>query len=401
MKRYPALFTAFILSVLLLASCATASETEIPPVAEILVGHTGHPESAQALEGLGYGDYVIKQIGSKLVINAWDPGNLAHAVNSLLADWAEIDPGYCRVSAGIAHTATANAILQALPIYRDEDLPAICPTGSDNHLVRIESTTPEAYAAYCADLEAAGFTRYTEHTAAKNEFSTYTNDQYVINVGFYDYYDEVRIIIEPTTALPPRRAEGGTGSVQPSFTAIGLEFYYDDPDKPLQNGQSFIWQLSDGSFVILDGGVNRNYDSKTLYEFMREHAPDPNNIVVSAWILTHCHSDHQGGFISFCSTYYINRVTVKHVLANYPSDEAFITGGSSIRGVTDLYSFAAAPVVLWPSGQRAYNAYYAETRNAHALNLPTTKEIFVSGSRITTLLLPYTAGTSGQESILK
>ena len=37
----------------------------------------------------------------------------------------------------------------------------------------------------------------------------------------------------------------------------------------------------------------------------------------------------------------------------------------------------------------------------HLIELDSTKEIFVAGDRIIRLLLPYTAGTSGQESILK
>ncbi|MBE6575205.1 MAG: MBL fold metallo-hydrolase [Ruminococcaceae bacterium] len=478
---------------------------------EILIGNTGYSESAEALQSITYGDYIIKQIGSKLVINAWDPENLGQAISVLLTKVAQVSEGTFIVPANTVHTETANEILHALPIYADEDFPSIYPTGSDNHLVLIESTTPEAYAAYCTELEKAGFTRYTGKKTAGNEFATYTNDQYVINAGFYDYYDEVRIIIEPDTALPPLESEAAAHTVTPSFTAIGLEFFYNDPDKPLQNGQSFIWQLADGSYIIVDGGVNRTYDSKTLYDFMREHAPDPDNVVISAWILTHAHGDHHGGFVSFCSSYYINRVTIKHVIANYPSDRTYaengsnpestkkvmewaerysedgfikahvgqtfhfggavleilyttesylpkivdnfnttsmiftvdiagqrflITGdatnagcaiaanmfgsylksdfvqithhgagvaedGSTIRGVTDLYSLAEAPIILWPSGQRAYNAYYTETRNAHALNLPSTKEIFVAGSRITTILLPYTPGTSGYDTILK
>ena len=43
--------------------------------------------------------------------------------------------------------------------------------------------------------------------------------------------------------------------------------------------------------------------------------------------------------------------------------------------------------------QRAYSA--------HLVNLESTKEIFVAGSRVIRLMLPYTVGTSGYESILK
>lgn len=477
---------------------------------EILIGHTGYPESAQALEGLGYGEYVVKQVGNKLVINAWDTHSLSHAVTIFLNELVEIDEGKCILPGGTDFVRTENFITDKLPLYPDEDMPLLYPTGSDNYLLRIDTTTLNAYTEYCRILESAGFTLYTENSAASNEFDTYINDDYVINAGFYDYYKEARIIIEPRITLPTLKPDATVEAVPPSFTTIGLEHYYKDPDKPLQNGQSFIWQLPDGSFLIVDGGVNRNYDSKTLYNFMQEHAPDKNNITVAAWIITHAHEDHHGAFYNFCNSGYANRINIEQVIANFPSDQSYVDSGYDITGtrdkllnmaaknskngvikahvghvyylggavvemlytyeshlpgdieafntsslvftvdiagqrflvtgdatnqactitanmygdylksdfvqiahhgagvgsntsvgVRDLYTHAAAPIILWPSGQRAYDAYYKEARNAHALNLPTTKEIFISGSRVTTLLLPYTVGTSGQESILK
>lgn len=477
---------------------------------EILVGHTGHPESAAALADIGYGDYVIKQVGNKLIINAWDTHSLDQAVTIFLNELVEVDQGKCVLPGGTDFVRTENSITNNLPPYPDEDMPLLYPTGSDNHLLRIETTTLQAYNDYCRTLESMGYTLYTENTAATNEFDTYINDDYVINAGFYDYYDEARIIIEPRTTLPVLKPDTTAQTVQPTFTTIGLEYYYNDPDKPLQNGQSFIWQLPDGSFLIVDGGVNRNYDSKTLYNFMLEHAPDKKNITVAAWIITHAHEDHHGAFYNFCNSGYANRVTINQVIANFPSDQSYVDSGYDVTGtrekllnlarknsknglikahvghvyhlggavvemlytyeshlpgdieafntsslvftvdiagqrflvtgdatnqactitanmfgdylksdfvqiahhgagvgattstgVQNVYTHAASPVVLWPSGQIAYDAYYRETRNAHALNLPSTKEIIVSGARIITLSLPYTPGTSGYDTILK
>ena len=46
---------------------------------EILVGPTDYSESTEALEGLGYGDYIITKIGNKIVINAWGEDSLDEA----------------------------------------------------------------------------------------------------------------------------------------------------------------------------------------------------------------------------------------------------------------------------------------------------------------------------------
>ncbi len=36
---------------------------------------------------------------------------------------------------------------------------------------------------------------------------------------------------------------------------------------------------------------------------MTELAPDPSNIVIRAWVITHAHGDHYGAFVRFASTY--------------------------------------------------------------------------------------------------
>lgn len=48
---------------------------------EILVGPTNHPESAQAMEGVKYRDYVVKMIGNKIVINGHTAETRSKAVN--------------------------------------------------------------------------------------------------------------------------------------------------------------------------------------------------------------------------------------------------------------------------------------------------------------------------------
>ena len=79
----------------------------------------------------------------------------------------------------------------------------------------------------------------------------------------------------------------------------------------------------------------------------------------------------------------------------------FGVGSSVYTGVTSVYSAAAAPVVLWPCSDDAFSTMNDRAASRHLIELDSTKEIFVAGDRTIRLPLPYTAGTSGQESILK
>ncbi|MBQ8510947.1 MAG: endonuclease/exonuclease/phosphatase family protein [Clostridia bacterium] len=53
---------------------------------EILFGPTNHPESAQALEGVKYSDFVIKMIGNKIVINGYTVQTRAKAVTYFITN---------------------------------------------------------------------------------------------------------------------------------------------------------------------------------------------------------------------------------------------------------------------------------------------------------------------------
>lgn len=478
---------------------------------EILVGATAYEESKKALEGIPYGDYVVTRIDNKLVINAWSTEALDAAVTAFGREiLANGTTGTLTIPQDIKLTGTKIKIVNEMPVYAGGTLRSIYHSGDNNQVVIIDDTNPDEYAAYRKTLESAGYTLYTENDITDNKFATYTNDKYVINAGYYAYENASRIIIEPRSTLPKLESENKyTKVVEPSFAMLGLEF--DDGSGSLtENGLCFIFQLADGSYIVIDGGFNRARDAKAIYDYMREHAPDQNNITIAAWFITHSHGDHNGAWYKF-SEAYASRVNLELLVGNFPSDEAraegglgtegsggpktmnyvpkyknaeFIkahtgyefflrdakieilytlesyapgvlsyfntssliftveiagqkfnilgdasnyacdiaqkmygdylkadivqtahhgygTGTSAYSGVTAVYTKSAAPVVFWPIGMKDYAGMSTRAYSAHLQNLATTKEIIVAGSRDVRVMLPYTMGTSGFDTILK
>ncbi len=474
---------------------------------EILVGSTVYSESEEALQGLPYGDYIITAVGNKLVVNARSRAGLSQAVSALVNEMAKsATAGSFTLPADIRITGTALEMANALPAYENATFNTICQPSIDNQMLIFGDTDATEFDAYCTALTEAGFMCYAKNTITDNKFATFTNDRYTVSAGYYAYTDEARIIIEPKGALPPA-AETYTTLTQPKFAMLGLEFPYDGALVDI--GQCFIWQLSDGSFIVLDGGFNRNRDAKAIYDYMYKNAPDKKNITVAAWIITHAHNDHYAAFCQF-STIFTKAIKLERVIANFPTREVcaeggisdgggyvyvldyikdypgceFIpahvgqkfhirdavieilythesysprkltdyntcslvltvdvggqrffvtgdatndvalildsmygdylksdfvqtahhgssTGSSDASGIMAIYSRAAASVVLWPIGECTYAEKSARNYNTHLNNLPTTKEIFVAGSRIVSFPLPYTPGTSGCPSIVK
>lgn len=322
---------------------------------EILVGPTNYSESAEALKGIPYGDYIVTRVDNKLVVNAWSADGLATAVSKLgeeLIKNASTDN--FSLPADIKLTGTSVEIVNALPLYEGGELTSIYDAGNKNRLVVIEETNLDAYKTYRKTLEGAGYTLYDENTIVDNTFATYTNDTYTITVGYYAYEESTRIIIEPKSTLFPREADNKyeDKGVTPTFTMLGLQ-----PSG--NNGMSFVFQLADGSYVIFDGGFNKDRDASFLYKHLRDNAPDKNNIVIAAWFITHAHGDHHGCYTKFASNYG-SKVTLEYLVGNFPSDEARLEGGLGTEGsggasiLTNLKKFKGAQFIKAHVGQKLH-----------------------------------------------
>lgn len=477
---------------------------------EILVGMTEYSESTEAMADLGYGDYVITRVGEKLVINAWSEVGLQTALRKF-GEYISTNgrAGELILASDFRLSGTALPVINEIPQYEDAVLRSVYHAGDNNQVVILADTDPDEYAAYRKALEADGYTLYTENSITDNRFATYINDSYVINAGYYAYNNEARIIVEPRETLPPLEKDNQYKKVaEPSFAMLGVEFM--NGDSLTTNGQCFIYQLCDGSYIIVDGGLSRARDAKAIYDYLYKHAPDPNNITIAAWFITHAHGDHHGAYATF-SKDYAAKVKVELIIGNFPSEEARIAGGLGTDGsagpkvltytsrfagaefikahvgqkfhlrdaeieilytlesyapgvldyfntsslvftvdlggqrflvtgdasnaaldittkmygdylksdfvqvahhggstgstgtaaVSKTYTLAASPVVLWPTGLEYYPKRLSSPQNVTILELASTKEIFVAGSREVRFTLPYAVGTSGLESILK
>ena len=115
-----------------------------------------------------------------------------------------------------------------------------------------------------------------------------------------------------------------------TLTQLGL-YYGDTPDAngyALQyaNGMAYIYRLTDGSFIVIDGGHGTQGHAERLYELLKKQAPDPENITVAAWIFSHDHDDHVGFFAIFAKQY-SEKVQVERFLFNFPVASQYVGEG--------------------------------------------------------------------------
>ena len=93
-----------------------------------------------------------------------------------------------------------------------------------------------------------------------------------------------------------------------------------------ENGMSMFYLLSNGEFLIYDGGQGKE-DGDHLYSQLRRVADENRikDITVSAWIITHEHGDHMGFGTEFFSAYR-DKITVRELWMNslYDWGKSFI-----------------------------------------------------------------------------
>jgi len=76
-------------------------------------------------------------------------------------------------------------------------------------------------------------------------------------------------------------------------------------------GMSYVFQLADGRFIILDGGYFTPGEDDRLFGFLKQKTDGKPHI--SAWYFSHGHQDHVGNFIQFMPKYR-DRVILDHLL---------------------------------------------------------------------------------------
>ena len=184
----------------------------------------------------------------------------------------------------------------------------------------------------CYVLFKNGFAKYTENAinASANDdatwklynySATFINDTAQIDIDLHTGSNRMFINVTPRTSsvLPQREAKSYV-KPQGNYPTLWVQYGLEDIDDK-ESSLGYIIRIADGTFVIIDGGEYIDGVEVRMYEILKKLAPDPNNIVISAWIITHSHADHVGGFLKFAIKYVKDpTIKVKQLVCNFPDD---------------------------------------------------------------------------------
>ena len=270
-----------------------------------------------------------------------------------------------------------------LPVNADIPLPTGAQLYESNYdscvTYYLENTTLSTLTTYRAKLQKSGFTlqdqrqtsykfssfdtqNYTSNKTMYNNFYLYTNEDYMVYVYYTEGAKSIRIVVDYVDAYEKYAEvndenETYTEVTTPMFAMLDIG----GPDLVLtkgankgktvtgvSNGLCLVYRLSDGRFIIVDGGHWKETDTEgeaveRLYNWLQknDHLPGENNtITIAAWIVTHHHSDHISVMFKFEQMYQGKGAVIQNYLYNFPSYEYVSTlYGSNYRNSNFTYYY--------------------------------------------------------------
>ena len=219
--------------------------------------------------------------------------------------------------------------------------------GAGNYVTIKEDMTLADYRAYQIHLQEQGFIQYVDNEPGlfnKVFTATYIKAEQVITVTYIE--KTARLYISACENLPlskhlhrmNKECEVRNNDSKTALCMLQME----------QFGNSFLFKLKNGHFIISDGGLD--VDLEHLLETIEKHVSNGERPIVDAWFISHGHPDHCGIFRRFVEKpEYAKRIYVEGIYYNEPSDNA--VNLDPVTRVSILYMKKAAQMLRTVDGK--------------------------------------------------
>ena len=305
---------------------------------EILIGGVDNPVCETVRSRIPYGGALIAVEGHKLCVLAMDPDLLGKAALKLLAALTtacDKDAKEILLAGDLSVVIEGTDLLAMVPEFDGKSPVGSYECTANAMQVLFRDVTEAEADAYQSKVLSAGYSLYSgdqttgKTKSAKNRFLTFRRDRCILTLLYTPSDRILRVLIETTdSSALGWRAEDQTPVEKVcdvTLTQVGLLY-----DVGSFNGMCYVMRLEDGSFIVTDGGHALQKNADRLYRILRKQAPDPDHIVIAAWIFSHSHGDHTGMFPYFTASY-AGSVTVERFIYNFPTARQ-ITGDNTAGG---------------------------------------------------------------------
>lgn len=271
-------------------------------LAQIVVGNPDELGVGELASEVPYFGYLIRVLDGDVYILAYDEEVLIEAVTSFLGEFENwYSDGKMKIAADYTVAESVSDVFPAAeaPYLEGGEKARVFDVDNEHQMVLIEGVEKKEFEAYCSELTSNGYELHSENEMNGNLFKTYyTESGVMLHTYWIEFFEEVRTIVANTSLLPivsNTEAEAVCTPLLHQFKALDEE--------QADGGMGYALRLADGRFIIVDGGDPTEENRDAIYNFLKQNALDPNNIVIASWYITHAHTDHGGAFLEFAKKY--------------------------------------------------------------------------------------------------
>lgn len=277
------------------------------------------------------------------------------------------------------------------------------------------------FASLISGMKANGFTSYASSSAGTNgslvSANTLVSEVRTVVVTYAEKEGKIYVAATMWKALSEHLQYKDSyveGNVNGAETKLHVLPTHRTNASTLWSGNSFVLQLKNGHFIIVDGG--REVDAPLLIQYLKDHSE--GTPIIEGWFFSHMHADHSGAFNTIIrNAKYHDQIYVQGIYISGCESRALILASSFQRDQTDITYLAGTylrdekgnPTVTYrvSAGQRYYfndlyvdvpltQAYVPVTSRTTDINDTSTWLMFhINGARW------FTAGDADSGSITK
>ncbi len=181
--------------------------------------------------------------------------------------------------------------------------------GGESYVESYKGVKSSDFSAKEAELISDGYSEIARNYLGNVESIVFCRGGDLAQLTYFPNVGELRLVTEPDSgyiAYAKERDEVLRYQGPAKLTHI-------DTDDP---GISTVIRLSDGRFIVFDGGWENNQDAHQLMEVLRAQNPYERPII-AAWIMTHPHIDHYRAYFDFDNAYR-DEVEIQRFIFNFP-----------------------------------------------------------------------------------
>lgn len=239
--------------------------------------------------------------------------------------------------------------------------------GGDNYGINMYDTTLDEYQSYLLTLEKEGFTKELDNGTEGLEGYVYTSHykkgDLLVVVTHFPKASRTMVTISEN-ALLSEHLKYNESYIADNKAGKKTTFLFPE----LYNtGNSFVFQLKNGHFIINDGGTAT--ELPYLLDHLDSMVPEGEKPVVEAWFITHSHTDHIGVFQAFMDKReYIDRVYVENVYFTEVNKETWEIFREFDNPQTSEAYARTVPKLLKTSDGKSPNVYRCRTGERYYFN---------------------------------